>query len=125
MDLHKFVIDLNVGHRARWLRFKGFDILFYNGSHPGEVLKIARSDERVLLTRNLKLIRAGLTPAPTHNLKILYLKSPFLEDPIRQIFQTFPISSPPVPFTRCSLCNTHLQKIPKEKVRGSSSLYCL
>lgn len=117
-NFDRFVVDLNVGHRARWLRFKGFDTLFCKGSHPGELLKIARSDGRGFLTRNLKLLRAGLNPAPTNNLKILYLKSPFLEDPIRQIFQTFHISSPPVPLTRCSLCNTHLQKIPKEKVRG-------
>jgi len=119
----RFIVDQNVGHLARWLRFMGFDTIYYKGSKPLELLRIARREGRVILTRNSNLVEAGLDPresgdASMEKIPILILQSQDLEDQIRQIFETIPLSSPPSPFSRFSLCNTLLQKIPKEKVRG-------
>ena len=67
----RFVVDLNVAHLARWLRFMGYDILLYEGSQPSELLKIARSGVRTVLAQNSRLMGAGLKPAPSQYPSIL------------------------------------------------------
>jgi hypothetical protein len=57
----RFVVDIMLGRLARWLRAMGYDTL-YPGPAPGHagdrrLLQIARSEARVLVTRDRMLAR--------------------------------------------------------------------
>jgi uncharacterized protein with PIN domain len=122
----KFIVDHNVGHLAKWMRFLGFDTHYFKGANSKELLRIARREDRAILTRNSRMIEAELETSPTLNIPILLLESQHLEDQIRQIIETFHLNKRDFlksPLTRCSLCNTPLQKVTKESVKGRVPLH--
>lgn len=58
----KFVADVMVGKLARWLRMLGFDTAYSNKFEDDELLRIAQSEARILLTRDVPLAaRCGST----------------------------------------------------------------
>jgi len=53
----RFVADAHLGGLARLLRMAGFDTLYDNAYRDDEIERIARMDERVLLTRDRELLK--------------------------------------------------------------------
>src|SRR5579872_7160724 len=48
----RFIADVMVGRLARWLRILGFDVLYSNRYTDDEIVGIARSQQRIILTRS-------------------------------------------------------------------------
>ena len=48
----KFVVDLNVGRLAKWLRVIGYDALFILEAEDAELLGIAREQGRIIVTKD-------------------------------------------------------------------------
>ena len=46
-----------LGRLARWLRFLGCDTLYYSGISDASLIRIAREQDRVVLTRDTRLIK--------------------------------------------------------------------
>jgi len=46
----KFVADVMVGKLARWLRVLGFDVVYSNVLDDDEIIRLAKSESRVILT---------------------------------------------------------------------------
>ena len=46
-----------LGRLARWLRLLGFDTLYYSDISDNRLLKVAREQERLILTRDTRLIK--------------------------------------------------------------------
>ena len=46
-----------LGRLARWLRFLGCDTLYYSGISDSSLIRIAREQDRVVLTRDTRLIK--------------------------------------------------------------------
>ena len=46
-----------LGRLARWLRFLGYDTLYYSGISDSSLIRIAREQDRVVLTRDTRLIK--------------------------------------------------------------------
>ena len=53
----RFIVDVNAGRLAKWLRILGYDTAFINPIKDGELLEIAGREGRIVLTRDHGLAR--------------------------------------------------------------------
>ncbi|MBI5188401.1 MAG: Mut7-C RNAse domain-containing protein [Nitrospirae bacterium] len=54
---HRFIADAMLGRLTRWLRLLGFDTLYYPDISDSRLLRVAREEERLILTRDTRLIK--------------------------------------------------------------------
>jgi uncharacterized protein with PIN domain len=53
----RFIADAMLGRLARWLRFLGFDTLYYPDISDSRLIRIAREQGRLILTRDTRLVK--------------------------------------------------------------------
>src|SRR5688572_2235611 len=53
----KFVLDVHLGRLAAFLRVLGFDCVYFNDLHDDEIVRIARAERRIVLTRDIGLLK--------------------------------------------------------------------
>ncbi len=100
----KFLVDENLQRLGSWLRAAGYDTLIEtDGRADYELLKQALAEDRLLITRDRKL----LEHRRAHGTVIL-LECNNLEDCIMALSRQVPIDWLHDPFVRCLVCNTHL-----------------
>jgi len=108
-DGPRFAVDAMLGRLARWLRVLGYDT-FYELSVADDVLvRTAREEDRILLTRDRHLLRE-LRPPRAHEVRG--------DDPLQQLRElvaTLGLEPPAELFTRCLLCNAPLRILPREE----------
>ena len=107
----KFLADSMAGRLARWLRTIGYDALYEDRPERGDdaMAEQARAEGRVLLTRDHLI-----TPRP--GLKMLVLRSEAPEDQLLEVVRELGLKPDPARrFTRCTLCNGMLARIPREE----------
>ncbi len=102
----KFLADEHLGKLARQLRFAGFDTLYLPGLDDTALLRIAREEDRILLSRDRELQhRDPHRVFPVHS---IHLRNQMLE-----VAAAFDLAKFFAPFTRCTVCNTPLHKVDK------------
>ena len=114
----RFVADAHLGGLARWLRMAGYDTLYDNAYRDGEIERIAREEERVLLTRDRELLKRRSVELgcyihaldPPEQLRELLMRlrlrlrlRPHLDGRARA-------------FSRCLHCNRPVRAVAKEEV---------
>jgi len=57
-----FIVDCNLGRLARYLRLLGFDCLYRNDYRDAEVATISRQQQRIVLTRDRRLLQYSVDP---------------------------------------------------------------
>lgn len=110
-DEIKFILDTHLGRLAKYLRMLGFDTLYENDFSDVEILKRAEDEERIVLTRDLGILKFRL-------LKYGYFIRN--QDPTEQLIETvwqFGLIPLCKPFHRCMECNGEIQKIDKSQIR--------
>lgn len=96
-----------LGRLARWLRLLGADVLS-NGTLGGaQLLKAARQQGRIVLTRDKRLRTAP---------DVLYIESNDFRGQLREVLARFPFDTRARAFTRCSCCNEPLREVGREAV---------
>ncbi len=106
----RFLLDNHLGQLATYMRMMGFDTMYRNDYQDEELAREASLDERVLLTRDRRLlmrkaIRQGYCIHQT--------------DPRRQaveVLKRFKLQGRVRPFQRCLRCNSPLQVVSKQDV---------
>jgi uncharacterized protein with PIN domain len=88
----------------------GFDALFVQNLPLLEIIKMGLDQKRIILSRNLKLIKH---PRVTH---AYLVKSYTPLEQIKDLVQALDLSGMIAPFTRCLLCNGLLEKTKKEQI---------
>jgi uncharacterized protein with PIN domain len=106
----RFLLDSHLGRLAAYLRMLGFDCLYRNDSDDQELAQILQREERILLTRDRRLLMRKVV---THGYCPRSLDS--LEQLI-EIIRRFELHRRIAPFHRCLRCNHPLEPISKEDV---------
>jgi uncharacterized protein with PIN domain len=113
----RFVVDSMLGSLARWLRILGYDAEYESRRDDPELVRLARAEDRVLLTRDHGL-------ANRRGVRSLLVESQDLDEQLAQVTSTFPLS-PGQYEGRCPVCNTALIVATREEVEGAVPPYVL
>jgi len=106
----RFLLDNHLGRLAAYLRMLGFDCLYRNDYEDQELAETLRRDERILLTRDRRLLMRkvvvhGYCPRSLDSLEQL-----------AEVIRRFDLRKRIAPFHRCLRCNHPLESVAKEAV---------
>jgi len=106
----RFRADSMLGTLAKWLRILGYDTTYYSSIDDNQLVRLSRAEGRILLTRDTGLSkRKGLC--------CLFIRSEILEEQLAQVLESFHLRMDN-PFSRCPVCNTALEDVPKYEAWG-------
>jgi len=109
----KFIADRMLGKLAKQLRMLGYDTLYYRGEDAYSLIRLARQEGRVILTRNTKL----LPRKPEDLILQMTEDNPLLQ--LNELIQKGKIEIDEEKlFSRCLLCNAFLDSISRKEVEG-------
>ncbi|MGQ9458801.1 MAG: Mut7-C RNAse domain-containing protein [Anaerolineae bacterium] len=105
-----FLLDGMLGRLARWLRILGYDAAFEPALGDAQLVRRARAEGRILLTRDRGLARR-------RGVRVLLLEAEDLEGQLAQLQRDLSLAwegrTP-----RCPLCNEPLEPLPRDEAWG-------
>jgi uncharacterized protein with PIN domain len=109
-DHPQFIVDSMLGRLARWLRILGFDTWYYREIADKQLLKLHAETERVLLTRDTRLVRCRGVG------RHVLVASDYWEEQLREVLEALSISvCEDSVLTRCIVCNRPLDRLTPEE----------
>ena len=108
----RFVLDVNLGGLARYLRLLGFDSHYGNDLEDQELVEISRRERRILLTRDVGLLKRK---ALTHG---YFVRSTDVQGQAVEVVTRLDLFQKIRPFVRCMSCNAGLVPVPKELIEN-------
>ncbi|HEY0370082.1 MAG TPA: Mut7-C RNAse domain-containing protein [Chthoniobacterales bacterium] len=106
----RFVADGHLGKLARDLRLLGFDVAYAANTADAELVRIATTQDRALLTRDRRLLMHRV-------LRDGYcLRSTDPDEQLFEVLHRFDIAKDVAPFARCIRCNGELVHVTKGEV---------
>jgi uncharacterized protein len=109
----RFIIDVNLGKLAKHMRMLGFDCLYRNDYRDAEVVKIAVNEQRIVLTRDRRLLYAKQI---SHG---YWVRAVHAEKQVDEVLQRFDLFGSIQPFSRCLICNGLLAPVNKTDILDS------
>ncbi len=109
----RFVLDGHLGRLAAYLRMCGFDTAYSPGADDVELAGTAVSEDRVLLTRDLGLLKRGVVRWGA----IVRHDRP--ADQLAEVLARYGLAGHVRPFVRCLRCNRLLEDVGREDVRDA------
>ena len=106
----RFVVDVNLGRLARYLRLLGFDCHYDNRFSDAEVARISVDESRTVLTRDRALL---LQKIITHG---YFVRADQPAEQVREVLARMDLYRLVRPFTRCTRCNGMLEKVDKQAI---------
>jgi len=104
-----------LGTLAKWLRLLGYDAFFDPALDDNELVRLARAEDRLLLTRDRELARRP-------GLRVLLVESEALDEQVRQVLADLDLT-PEQLFSRCPVCNEALASLDREAARDRVPAY--
>jgi uncharacterized protein with PIN domain len=108
----KFVVDCMLGKLAKWLKILGFDVAYLNKARDSDLLRIARRETRILLTRDHRLLEGA------KDIQSLLIESEKWPEQVEQVLGKLNLEQKTRPFSRCLQCNIELKKLPKKRAKN-------
>ena len=106
----KFLVDSMLGRLAKWLRILGYDTLYFSSLEDSDLVRIARAEGRMVLTRDREMTRR-------RGIDCLFVENEHFREQIRQVLRDLNLQADSS-FTRCPVCNTPLQPLEKRDAQG-------
>jgi len=117
----KFIVDNNVGKLVKWLRIMGYDTLFFSGSDDSGMIAIALSEDRVILTRDTRIVERRVVTSG--RLTAILIQSDEPEIQMQQVIDSLNLDCQFKPFTLCLECNQPLVERSKQQVQDLVPTY--
>lgn len=112
----KFVADAMLGKLARWLRIIGQDVIYSVQFSDSELLKLAKAEERVLLTRDFELYKRAIT----RSLDSFYVEGKSESERLAEVGGRYNLMlEVDMDKSHCPICNTKLAAACKEQFYGT------
>ena len=111
----KFLADNMLGRLATWLRLLGYDTAYRPEADDSELARVARAEDRVLLTRDVELTRR-------RGLRHLLIESENVDEQLQQVFRALDLTARQA-FSRCAECNVPLDPASKETIQSQVPPY--
>ncbi len=109
----RFLVDAHLGKLARTLRLLGFDTRFENDPGDPALVRLARAEHRILLTRDRALL---MHRELTHG---CYLRAAPPWSQVEYLIRRLDLGRSLRPFSRCMRCNGLLAPVAKSEVADS------
>lgn len=106
----KLVADAMLGRLAKWLRILGYDTIYFADLQDQELVRLARAEDRLLLTRDRDLTKRK-------GLRSLLIESDKLEEQLGQLLRDLALDVES-PSPRCACCNTTLEPLERKEAKG-------
>jgi uncharacterized protein with PIN domain len=103
----RLAVDRMLMRLARWLRLLGADVVTDASLTGAELLKVARADGRILLTRDKRLRTAP---------DVFFVEGNAIRSQIRDAVRRLGLDPRVITLTRCSRCNHALTPVARELV---------
>ena len=110
-----FIVDHNVGKLTRYLRMMGYDAVFFNGEHDGQMVAIARREGRIILTKDTQVMRRRVITQG--EVRALLIKGDRPQAQLKQVIAAFHLNPRLDPFSRCLECNQPLIERSQAEVK--------
>lgn len=114
----RFIADAMLGRLARWMRVLGCDVAYFPAIGDRELVELAESSGRLILTRDTLLVRRRWA-RENHFL----VEGDDFRSQLRQVVERFAIDPNASFLTRCLACNALIEEIGKGSVRERVPTY--
>lgn len=104
----RFAADAMLGRLARWLRLFGYDAGYVPGIEDAELIRIARQEGRIILTRDEHFRRRNIP-------ECVFVYSDTVSEQLAQVIRAFGLHPREC---RCTSCNGILRPVEKRAVEG-------
>lgn len=106
----RFILDVHLGKLCKYLRMLGFDTYYRNDLADDEIVKISVTEKRIILTRDLGILKIG---AVTHG---YWIRSKNSKEQLFEVFKRFDLKDKSRPFYRCTMCNNLVKEVKKTDI---------
>lgn len=106
----RFILDVHLGKLAKYLRLYGFDSVYRNDLDDGEIISLAESEKRIILTRDKELLKNSRIT------RGYWLRSQKSNEQLKEVLLRFDLIHAVNPFKRCMECNSLLKTVSKESI---------
>ncbi len=103
------------GRTAKWLRLLGYDTLYSNSINDDQFLEIAKSKNRILLTKDELLVER----AKNEKIPVFFLRGKNYLENLALLSKKFEINlTIDTTISRCPSCNHKITPVEKSTVKG-------
>ena len=120
----RFITDGMLGKLTRWLRMLGHDVTYFRSTDDEKLVESAKSEKRILLTRDHKLYQQAVT----RGMEAVFVEATDEAGKLADLARRFGFKLE-IDFSvsRCPKCNARIKAISKEAVADqipeSTSIY--
>jgi len=119
----KFIVDLNVGKLARWLRMMGYDTLLFDHGEDYRMIRIALDQSRIILTKDTHIMERRVITSG--RLQAVLVSGDNSEEQMQQVMECLHLDTDFRPFSLCLECNSPLVERKKHEVADRIPPYVL
>ncbi len=110
----KFLADAMLGKLARWLRMLGHDVTYSVQFRDNELLELAKTECRVLLTKDLELYKRAIS----RGLDAFYVEGKTESSRLAEVAKRYGLPLEiDMDKSHCPICNTPLKAASKEQLK--------
>ena len=110
----RFISDVMLGSLAKWLRILGFDVIYFNSIDDNEIIRIAKQQERIILTRDGSLVQSKKVS------RYIYVSAMETFDQVKEVISKLKdmgyVEDMRNKEPRCAVCNGEIEQVDKQSI---------